>query len=183
MFLVFATLCQFIVTTDAFYVIKKLQFNIQMRLGRFKNMHIRVSNCLTNHLCFIHTPTILRGVRSIIILAYFVSCVYSKIKKVKVKNCFNEPHVHADTHWPWFGNATFQFLKVNKTVYERKFWKICGLNNSKCHATSKYWKNFNQDQSYLSVNIEKSRRIVESRCQVLLALKQVNFLNANCNFI
>jgi hypothetical protein len=32
----------------------------------------------------------------------------------------------------------------------------------KCYSASKYLKNVNQDQSYRSVKIEKSRRVIES---------------------
>ena len=40
---------------------------------------------------------------------------------------------------------------------------ICARNNSKCYSASKYFKNLNDDQSYLSVKIEKPRRVAESR--------------------
>ena len=50
-------------------------------------------------------------------------------------------------------------LKVNKIANEKK----CTSNNSKCYSTSKYLENLNQNQSYRSVKIEKSRRVVESR--------------------
>jgi hypothetical protein len=34
----------------------------------------------------------------------------------------------------WQRGTIVQFLKVNKTAYERKFWKICRSKNSKCYS-------------------------------------------------
>jgi hypothetical protein len=39
----------------------------------------------------------------------------------------------------------------------------CRPNNSKCYSASNYLENLNLDQSYRSMKIEKSRRVVESR--------------------
>jgi hypothetical protein len=61
-------------------------------------------------------------------------------------------------------------LKVNKTADESKFWKIDTPNNSKCYSASKYLENLNYTQSYRSVKIETSRRVVESH-PVCLDLK------------
>ena len=45
----------------------------------------------------------------------------------------------------------------------RANFKICRPNNSIFYSAPKYLENLNQDQSYRSVKIEKSRRVVESR--------------------
>jgi hypothetical protein len=57
-----------------------------------------------------------------------------------------------------------------------------GRNNSKCYSASDYLKILNQDQSYRSVKIEKSRRVVESR-PVCLGLNTTNNIELIQRFI